>query len=388
MFAPGIAHGANDDAAAIRQRVRANLYSPPAGGMASKYRMLVNCNTVGGTNIGIPLPPALLNRIYPMTTRRHFTGIIMQLALNAGICVAEVTALQFLPGSIQLVGARNEFIIYLACHTLVDLYRSHGLAAHTNFISIDNRVASGDMGFHMELERLGQSMLGWLTVYKPELFPGRVCCRMKDDGKAVTIMVFQNGKIMALGINDAVETNEDYLTLCAIASQYRLDENSARLENKGRGRTARNINQKTGGSAAGAVAATAAAVPGAGRGSHKTGARITSLVKHYLENNRHRMHDTDFAQNMQAEIERLIEQAVNPAKKVRGGKRRAAVSAGGEATAAGLNDETTTATAPRKRRAKARAAPSSEAELLGRFAASAFAAVDYVVADVADAFEP
>lgn len=200
-------------------RVAALLRSPPAGPYASNVVMLRETNNVGGSNINMPLPLDLQKRMFDVTCK-DFTGNARQLAIGTDpACQAGATALFFAPGSIQIMGARSKYVIAIMLHRICALLRECGHAPFILYMSVDNLVARGHVGFQIDLARAHNALPGFATSYAPLVFPGLVCT-YQDTVRVVTFVMFKSGSVMALGIQDLRPVNAIYLQLIGMARQF------------------------------------------------------------------------------------------------------------------------------------------------------------------------
>lgn len=200
-------------------RVAALLRSPPAGPYASNVVMLRETNNVGGSNINMPLPLDLQKRIFGVTCK-DFTGNARQLAIGTDpACQAGATALFFAPGSIQIMGARNKNVVAIIMHRICALLREWGHAPFILYMSIDNLVARGHVGFKIDLTRAHNALPGFATSYAPQSFPGLVCT-YQDTVRVVTFVMFKTGSVTALGIQDPRPVNAIYMQLLGMARQF------------------------------------------------------------------------------------------------------------------------------------------------------------------------
>ena len=286
----------DDDAALAAERVALHLHSPPAGAYASAYSLLVEENSVGGTNMGCRLDLRAMLEAFPEVVIKKFTGLIVRVGVQIGASTVEATALCFEPGSIVIIGARNSEHMRLTMDTLADLLRACGHDVRMSYISLDNKVAGGALGFFVRLEMLHDQLPGFETVYEPLLFPGVVCLYIQPDGPPCTMVVFENGKVQVLGIDDVAVAQERFIVLCTLASQFAADGNTARQDNKSKERDMRNRNQQAG------------RLRGRGRGGGgiKRGMKAAREIGDYLAQNRHLAHDTRFHQQARERLTAIM----------------------------------------------------------------------------------
>lgn len=325
--------------------VHSFFHTSPAGRFAANVKLLSVSNAVGGANLGIEMSETVLRKVLPTVTKKNFTGLITALGMGTGASRMTFTVLWFDPGSIQLVGAHNADTIRLAVQHIVRLFRSYGYPASIRYISIDNRVAQGEM-FPIALEKLDGNLPGYDTTYIPGSFPGLVCEHKK--GKA-TFMVFARGRTMALGISDIEEATRQYLAIAAVASHVASDTNEA-MANKSRERAILKFNQQT--MVTDEENARSAAVAEV----------VAKAVKKYLKV--HSVGESGFARRMKEHIAKVSEEAVKKLEAdeaaaasavcgkrkstpgVRGRKRTKPITGIAAATAASADSNMTTAPRP------------------------------------------
>lgn len=316
---PPISKATHELAASL---VNAFFHTPPAGRFAANVKLLSVSNAVGGANLGIEMSETVLRKVLPTVTKKNFTGLITALGMGTGASRMTFTVLWFDPGSIQLVGAHNADTIRLAVQHIVRLFRSYGYPASIRYISIDNRVAQGEM-FPIALEKLDGKLPYYDTTYIPGSFPGLVCEHKK--GKA-TFMVFARGRTMALGISDIEEATRQYLAIAAVASHVARDTNEA-LANKSRERAILKYNQQN-------------MVPDEENVRSAAVAEVVAkAVKKYLK--AHSVGEPGFAKRMKEHIAKVSDEAVKrleaeeaAAALATSGKRKASATRGRKRTKA------------------------------------------------------
>jgi hypothetical protein len=138
-------------------------------------------------------------------------------------------------------------------------------------------------------------------MYCPKAFPGMICT-YQDAQRVMTIMLFQGGKIMALGVGDMYAANGILMQVVAMASQFRMDPAEQMRKIKSSDRIARQRN--TDGDDV------------ARRGTAARAKSIAQRVHALLELNRQRAADTDFAREMKALITGIVaDNGAAPAKR-------------------------------------------------------------------------
>lgn len=204
------------------RRVASLLQPPPAGPYASNVAVLRESNNVGGSNINMQLPLELQKEVFDVTCK-DFTGNTRQVALGTDAnSQLNATVLFFEPGSIQIVGARSKSAIMLVIHRICEILRARGHSPFMLYVSIDNTVVRGNVGFKVNLARAHGALPGFDTTYSPAHFPGLVCT-YQDTVRVVTFVMFESGRVMALGIQDLMPVNAIYMQLIAMSHQFAAD---------------------------------------------------------------------------------------------------------------------------------------------------------------------
>lgn len=201
--------------------VRATMRPQEAGVFSSSVPLLAVENTVGGTQLCMVLPRALQQKVVALITK-HFNGA--SACLGCGTPDDQelrATALIFEPGSVQFVGAPGVSALHLLIHKLCDTLRANGHRPHILFVSIDNRVATGKIGFPIALERMYGSIDGFVTSYAPILFPGMICGSQRP-GEKIVMTLFEGGKVTALGITSLKVASEVFLQMAMMARMYEV----------------------------------------------------------------------------------------------------------------------------------------------------------------------
>ena len=265
-----------------------SLHSPAAGRLASNRMEMRTANTVGGISIGVPMDAEATNRNFLANAKKDFTGRICQLSAGNGSDVLYVSALIFVPGSIQFMGARTADAIRITAHEMVGRLRRNGLPAEIRHFSIDNRVMTSSLEITVDLAGLHMNMPGYLTSYCPDLFPGLVCGSLSED--VVTFMIFEGGKVMALGVNDVERIKEKFWEIYAMAQCHKIDANVSKQSNKSHERSIRKASR--------------------GKPSDKENTIVADTMKAFIAQHRGQMHDTEFSQRMQDMVNEEIRKAI------------------------------------------------------------------------------
>lgn len=256
--------------------------------MASNRMEMRTANTVGGISIGHPMDAEATNANFMANAKKDFTGRIGQLAVGEGADILYVSALIFVPGSIQFMGARTADGIRITAQEMVGRLRRNGLPAEIKHFSIDNRVMTSSLGITVDLAGLDMNMPGYLTSYSPDLFPGLVCGSLSDD--VVTFMIFEGGKVMALGVNDVERIKEKFWEIYAMAQRHKIDANVSKQSNKSHERSIRKASR--------------------GKPSDKENTIAADVMKGFISKHRQRMQDTEFSQQMQEMVNEEIRKAI------------------------------------------------------------------------------
>lgn len=157
-----------------RSLVERHFRSPPAGLLESTVSMPHYRNFVGGCRLETRLLRSSMFRMFSAIVGENFTGATLR------IVPPNVTLLIFENGSVRVIGAAAADAIPYALQQFRVYLARRGYKPVLRKMSIDNRVASGNVLFPLCLEQLhasikrGESPLGGFSVYMPELFPGLV----------------------------------------------------------------------------------------------------------------------------------------------------------------------------------------------------------------------
>ncbi len=286
--------------------IERSLHSPAAGRLASGRMDMRVANTVGGIGIGVLMDAQVTGQNILANAKKDFTGIICQMSAGQGADVLYVSALIFVPGSIQFMGARTADAIRLAAHELIGHLRRNRIMAHIMHFSIDNRVMTSSLEFSVDLAALHGNMPGYLTSYCPDLFPGLVCGSLTED--VVTFMIFEGGKVMALGVNDVERIKDKFWEIYAIAQQHKIDQNVSKQSNKSHDRSIRKASR--------------------GRPSNKEGDLVAKVMKDFISRHREQMQDTAFSMRIQEVVDAEIRKAIATAREKK--QHDAALKANGE----------------------------------------------------------
>jgi len=207
------------DRNAVRAAVARSFRPQSAGMYAGDVPLLRVANVVGGTRLCVELDQQLKDHMFTLDTKQ-FHGSSARLVLGDLVAGRNVvTALIFRPGSMQIVGAQNATILQLALHRIADVLRAHGRRPHMLFVSIDNCVATSGIDTEIALEQLVDCLYGYDTQYCPGVFPGLICLPFKR-GRAPAMMVFESGRMMALGVSSVEAANRTFLSFAAIARSH------------------------------------------------------------------------------------------------------------------------------------------------------------------------
>lgn len=284
-----------DSLRTARAYVAAHMPPQPAGVFASSVPLLRVENNVGGTQLCMSLPRALQQRLFSLKCK-HFNG--------ASACIGcgrpddpstRATALMFAPGSVQIVGAPSVHVLRLLLHKICDVLRAAGHKPHMLFVSIDNRVATGSLGFPVALERMHHCMDGFVTSYEPSLFPGMICMHQQHSQQIVTTL-FEGGNVTALGITSLRRASELFLEVAAMARAHRTGLAVNRQKRKSDQRQARLRSEEC------------ACETDQARSENKrhVSKLIVAAMRAFVLENTHRMHDPSFSQLMQRHVDDLV----------------------------------------------------------------------------------
>lgn len=267
-----------------------------AGVYAGDVPLLRVENNVGGTRFCVRLPRATQKRLFTLTCK-NFHGTCTRIGLSEELAgqSAHGSALIFEPGSVQVVGAPSMHMLRLLLHRIGDVLRNDGMRPHMLFVSIDNRVATGNFGFPIALERMHGCIPDFLTSYYPNKFPGLICIH-QPDGQQFVMMLFESGKATALGLPSPRIANEIFLRMMCIASANKINASVAQQKRKSKERMARMTGETN-----------AREVDSTRESRRIAGAkRIGKAIAEYMEKNKHLRGTPDFERTMRADIDRLV----------------------------------------------------------------------------------
>lgn len=287
----------------------AHMPPQPAGVFSSNVPLLRVENNVGGTQVCMRLPRALQQRLFVLKCKR-FNGA--SACLGAGDPddpAVRATALIFAPGSVQIVGAPSVHVLRLLLHKICDVLRGAGHRPHMLFVSIDNRVATGGLGFPVALERMHHCMEGFVTTYEPRLFPGMICMHQAH-GEQIVMTLFEGGNVTALGIKSLRRTSELFLSVYAMACAHRTAASVNHQKRKSGERRARLASEDM------ACEVDAARSEGKRRASKL----IVAEMRAFVAANAARMLDPGFSRQMQQHVDAIVSRVV--AKEDARAKRR------------------------------------------------------------------
>lgn len=274
--------------------VRAHMPPPPAGPFGSAIPLLRVENNVGGTHFCIEFTKPVQHLI--VLTRKHFNGDSGCLGMgDPDDASCRATSLVFSPGSVQIVGAPSHFVLKLLLHKLGDVLRASGYKPHMLFVSIDNRVATGLLGFPVKLETMHDSIPDFVTSYTPELFPGMICMHQRH-AQQMVFTIFGGGKVTALGIQSLELAGELFLKLAMLAKMHIASIVVERQIGKSKRRAAQLLNETAAREADG----------GRLRGVRAISKEIVETIRDFLAKNAHRQDDPDFLARQKEALDALI----------------------------------------------------------------------------------
>lgn len=163
-------------------------------------------NIVATTSIGHDLDLTALVEVLNNTeyTRAVFPGLVYR-AKNPRIAV-----LIFGSGKIVITGAKSYDDVEAGFTKLFEKLVESGVRVEKNTISVQNIVASADLGSIVNLNAIAISLGLENIEYEPEQFPGLIY-RLKSPKAA--ILVFSSGKLVVTGCKSIGDTIEvvDYI---------------------------------------------------------------------------------------------------------------------------------------------------------------------------------
>lgn len=169
-----------------------SLLAKPADRKLTDYPCVHIENVVASTFLGVGVDLVTLARklVGAEYNPERFPGVVLRTESP------KAATLIFRSGKIVCTGAKSVDDVYYSLRRVFQEIRNLGVAVQDSPITIQNIVASADLGVEMDLEMVA-SAIGLENVeFEPEMFPGLV--RRLEEPKAV-ILLFGSGKMIITG---------------------------------------------------------------------------------------------------------------------------------------------------------------------------------------------
>jgi len=167
--------------------------------MVRKFDLKIQ-NIVASTSLAHDIPLIKLAETLPNTeyNPEQFPGLVMR------IKDPKTSALIFSSGKVVCTGAKSIPRLRESIKQIIKNIAKIGIKIKIKpRISVQNMVASGDIGMDLNLNKLTMKLDN--TEYEPEQFPGLV---YKLAGTRATFLLFSNGKIVCTGTRSEVRLKE------------------------------------------------------------------------------------------------------------------------------------------------------------------------------------
>ncbi len=177
----------------------------------AKYPTYRIQNVVVSANLFKEIPLEKLAKKLPNTeyNPEQFPGLVLRLNEEKG---KRITALVFSSGKIVCTGTKGEGEVRKAVNNVIkELAKAGVKITKRPEISIQNMVASGDLGMSLNLNKLAFKLP--TAEYEPEQFPGLV---YKDVSMNIVFLLFGTGKIVITGAKNEKQIGE------AVRKLYRM----------------------------------------------------------------------------------------------------------------------------------------------------------------------
>ncbi|MCD6547397.1 MAG: TATA-box-binding protein [Nanoarchaeota archaeon] len=169
-----------------------------------KYPIIEIQNVVASASLHHDIPLEKVTITLPNTeyNPEQFPGLVLRLAKGK-------TALIFSSGKIVCTGAKSEKEVGETVKMIIkELKKVKINITKKPDISIQNMVASGDIGMTLNLDKLAFKLEN--AEYEPEQFPGLV---YKVPNSHITFLLFGTGKIVCTGAKNEKEIKDAVLKL-------------------------------------------------------------------------------------------------------------------------------------------------------------------------------
>ena len=168
-------------------------------------RSLIVQNVVASASLHHDIPLEKVTITLPNTeyNPEQFPGLVLRLAKGK-------TALIFSSGKIVCTGAKSEKEVGEAVKMIIkELRKVKIYITKKPEITIQNMVASGDIGMTLNLNKLAFKLEN--AEYEPEQFPGlvyKVNISGKKENFRATFLLFSNGKVVCTGTKSEEQVRE------------------------------------------------------------------------------------------------------------------------------------------------------------------------------------
>lgn len=112
----------------------------------------------------------------------------------------------FSSGKMISVGTKSQEKAKQELVSVASRLERKGIAKLKSPPKIQNIVATADLGFKPDLERMAISGKA-KAIYEPEQFPGAIICLTLSEKSKATFLLFSSGKIVCVGLTDREDIN-------------------------------------------------------------------------------------------------------------------------------------------------------------------------------------
>ncbi|XP_054708122.1 uncharacterized protein LOC129217807 [Uloborus diversus] len=181
---------------------------PTESGIIPKVHNVVCSVDLGCTLDLLKIALRLRNAEY---NPKRFHAVVMR------ILEPRTAALIFRTGRIVVTGARSEAAAHLAARKYARLIQKLGFDVKFIDFKIQNMVASCDVKFPVQIERLYSSHYQF-SNYEPEIFPGLIYRMVKP---RLVLLIFVSGKIVLTGGKSRADLKESFENIYPILKGFR-----------------------------------------------------------------------------------------------------------------------------------------------------------------------
>lgn len=177
-------------------------------GIIPKVHNVVSTVDIGCTLDLLQIALRLRNAEY---NPKRFHAVVMR------ILEPRTAALIFRSGKIVVTGARSEAAAHLASRKYARLIQKLGFDVRFIDFKIQNMVASCDVKFPIQIEKLYSLHLQFCS-YEPELFPGLIYRMVKP---RLVLLIFVSGKIVLTGGKSRNDLKQAFENIYPILKGFR-----------------------------------------------------------------------------------------------------------------------------------------------------------------------